>query len=73
MTDYPKPGPVTPIRAVPVRDSAGLNDDDAEKRRRIIQGLLPYSRDAIRSRDDLLAVSVWIATGDLTDLYEETE
>lgn len=60
-TDIPKPGPVTPIRAVPVRtDTPGLNAEDPERRRRIVRDLLPYFRDA----EELLEVASWIETGD---------
>lgn len=60
MTDHPKPGPTPPIRALPAKSGGGLNRDDAEQRRRIVMDLLPYSRDAIRSADDLLEIAEYI-------------
>lgn len=58
----PKPGPVIPNR-VPVR-GAGVNQDDVEARSRIIAMILPYSKDAIRSVDDMLAIADYIEHGD---------
>ena len=61
MTTTPKPGPVAPIHLV---RGAGVNRDDVEARSRIIAMLLPHSRDAIRSVDDLLTVADYIEHGD---------
>lgn len=56
----PKPGPrVQALRPIPVVEQ-GLNAEDPERRRRIVQGLLPWISDA----DDLLMVAAWIETGD---------
>lgn len=61
MTITPKPGPVIPLPAV---RGAGVNQDSVEARSRIIAMLLPHTRDAIRSVDDLLAVADYIEHGD---------
>ncbi|MGP5483900.1 hypothetical protein ACTXMZ_13025 [Brachybacterium alimentarium] len=68
-TPAPKPGPHTPNR-VPTR-GAGVNQDDIEARSRIVAMLLPHSRDAIRSTDDLLTVAEWITFGN--DVDEEDD
>lgn len=60
-----KPGPVVPQR-VPAR-SEGLNEENAERRRRIVMGLLPY----LKSVDDVLAAAVWIDSGELLDDEED--
>lgn len=65
-TPAPKPGPIVPIRSVPAR-SEGLNEENAERRRRIVMGLLPY----VKNVDDLLTAAVWIDSGELLDDTEE--
>lgn len=69
MTDIPKPGPVTPdppVRVLPIK-GAGVNQDDIEKRSRIIGLLLSYG---IKDADSLLTIAEWIELG--TDGEDES-
>lgn len=67
--DAPKPGPVVPPAAV---RGAGVNRDDIEKRSRVIALMLPHTRDAIRSKDDLLEIAEWILLGPDDDEEDES-
>lgn len=67
MTDIkPAPPILHALRTVPVA-SQGLNDDDAEMRRRIGMQAAEKYPNAIRTVDDLLAFTEWIEKGYTTE------
>lgn len=60
MTTFPKPGPVIPLPAV---RGAGVNQDSVEARSRIVAMLVPMTKGAITSTEELLTVAEWILLG----------
>ena len=68
--DIPKPGPVIPLPAV---RGAGVNQDSVEARSRVIALILPHSKGAIDSLENLLEVAEWIYLGPNPDEDGEDE